>query len=91
MITWPDLDFPPINLYSAPNMQKLKAQIQQEKVAELNGMTTKGLSDEADLIQTVLLSFCRGDVAAEDFLDLMSRFTAVVTILTLREIGIGRQ
>ena len=90
-ITWPDPDLPPINLYSAPNMQKIKAQIQQEEVVELCGMPTKDLSDEADRIQTVLLSFRRGDVAVEDFLDLMARFTATVAILTLREAGIGRQ
>lgn len=90
-ITWPDPKLPPINLYSAPNMQKIKAQIQREEVVELCGMTAKDLSDEADRIQTVLLSFRRGDVAAEDFLDLMARFTAAVTILTLREADIGRQ
>lgn len=72
-------------------MQKTKAQIQNEQVVELNGMATKDLSDEADAIQVMLLSFRRGDVAVEDFLDLMHRFTAVVTILTLREVGIGRQ
>lgn len=72
-------------------MQKIKAQIQREEVVELCGMTTGDLSDEANLIQTTLLSFRRGDVAVEDFLDLMARFTVAVTILTLREAGIGRQ
>lgn len=72
-------------------MQKTKAQIQDEQVTALHGMTTGELSDEADAIQVMLLSFRRGDVAVEDFLDLMHRFTAVVTILTMREAGIGRQ
>ena len=91
MITWPDPHLPPINLYSAPNMQKTRAQIQQEEVVELNEMATQNLSDEAYASTTMLLSFRRGDVSVEDFLYLLSRVTTAVTILTLREVGIGRQ